>query len=136
MIRQRISAAWRFVLLTAFMAAQGTPAHAHLTAQHDHGGERHRHSAEAHVHQAAVVHADAIDTGHVQIDEAQVVDLGHAASTSGACQWDSPPLALLVETRRPPAVNAIALVLPADGNALPDLLPPHIGQPRAPPPLA
>lgn len=135
MIRERINAVLRFVLLTAFLVAQGTPAHVHLSAQHEHSGERHQHSAAAHVHQAALVHADAIDAGHAPLDEAQVVEFGRDASTSGACQLDSPPLALLTEARRPPAVNAIAPVLLADRNALPDLLPPHFGQPRAPPPL-
>lgn len=55
-VRQRINAVLLFFLLTAFLAVQWTPAHAHLTVQHDHSGERHQHKAEAHAHQAAAFH--------------------------------------------------------------------------------
>lgn len=135
MIRERLNAALRFLLLTAFLAVQGTPAHAHLTAHHEHSGERHQHSAEAHAHQAVALHADAIDAGHALIDEARVVDLDHDALTPLCWQLDTPSAPFPVDVRSPPFIEALAFDLPENRNTLPDIPPPHIGQPRAPPPL-
>ena len=136
MIRQRINSVWLFVLLTAFLAVQWTPPHAHLALPHDHSGGRHQHSAEAHAHQPVMLHVEAIDSRHSQLDEAQIVDLGHDASPANGCPMDAPPATLLVEAHYPLFGEVIAFGPPPDRNALPDLLPPHIGQPRAPPSLA
>jgi hypothetical protein len=133
-VKQRINAAFLFFLLTAFLAVQWTPAHAHLTAHHEHSGEKHQHSAEAHAHQAAAHHADAIDAGHAPADEARVVELDHDALSSLCWPLDTPSAPFAVEVRSPPFIEAIAFDLPEDRNVLPDTPPPHIGQPRAPPP--
>jgi uncharacterized protein involved in copper resistance len=135
-IKQRINAALLFLLITAFLAVQWAPAHVHLTGQHEHSGERHRHSAEAHAHQAAAIHADAIDFAHSQLDEAQVVSLDHDALTPSSCQLDKAAVPLATDVRCPPRVEVLAVDLPADRNELPDRLPAHVGQARAPPPLA
>lgn len=136
MLKQRINAALLLFLLTAFLAVQWTPAHAHLTAHHDHRGERHQHDAAAHAHRTVALHADAFDAAHVQLDEAQVVALDHDALTSLCGQFDPPSAPLAVDVRRPRPIEAIAVDLPDDRNTLPDSPPPHVGQPRAPPALA
>ncbi len=136
MIRQRINSVWLFVLLTAFLAVQWTPPHAHLASPHDHSDGRHQHSAEAHAHQPVVSHADAIDSGHFQLDETQVVELDHDASPANGCPLDAPPATWLVEAHYPLIGEAMVFGTPPGHNALPSSRPPHIGQPRAPPSLA
>ncbi len=133
MIKQRVNAIFIFLLLTAFMVVKWAPSHAHLNAQHDHGGEQHQHSVEAHAHQPVVFHADQIDSSHMQMDEAKVVDLDHDQSPPNNKKLDNPSAALaafvyclpLIQTREPGP--------PEGRNSLPRQLHPHPGQPRAPP---
>jgi len=133
MIKQRVNATFIFLLLTAFMVVKWAPSHAHLNAQHDHGSKRHQHSVEAHAHQSVIFHADQIDSNHMQMDEAKVVDLDHDQSPPNNKKQDnsSPALAafvygqLLVQTREPG--------LPEGRNSPPRLLHQHPAQPRAPP---
>lgn len=135
MIKQRVNATLIFLLLTAFLVVKWTPSHAHLNEQHEHGGEQHQHSVKAHAHQLIVFHADQIDSGHMQMDEAKVVDLDHDQSPPNDKKLDNPSAALAF-VYYPPLIQPREIGLPEGRNSLPRLPHPHPGQPRAPPQLS
>jgi hypothetical protein len=139
LIKQHYRSATYFVLLAIFMAVQWASPHAHLTGTHEHSGDRHQHSAEIHAHQAGALHPDAIDSGglgHLDVADTLVVELDHPQLPSGGQQPDPRPIALVAEFHIPIPTASNRYRLPEASNPLPDLLPAHIGQPRAPPRLA
>ena len=133
MIKQRSNATSIFLLLAAFMVFMWSPSHAHLNAQHDHGNERHQHSVEAHAHQSIIFHADQIDSNHLHMDEAKVVDLNHDQSPQSGKKLDSPSTALVNFDYLQPLIQARDIALLKSFNPLPRLFHQQPGQPRAPP---
>lgn len=139
LIKQRIRTATYFVLLALFMAVQWASPHAHLTGTHEHSGDRLHHSAEIHAHQSVGQHSDAIDSddlGHLGFADTWVIDLDHPQLPLGGQQPDPRPIDLVAAFRIPILTAPYRVRLPEAPNPLPDLLPAHIGQPRAPPRLA
>lgn len=139
LIKQHYRSATYFVLLAIFMAVQWASPHAHLTGTHEHSGDRHHHSAEIHAHQAIALHPDPIDSGdlgHLDVAGTWVIGLDHPQLPSGGQQPDPRPIALVAEFHSPIPTAPYRYRLPEAVNPLPDLLPAHIGQPRAPPRLA
>lgn len=139
LLKQHLRSATSFVLLAIFLAVQWASPHAHLTGTHEHSGDRHHHSAEIHAHHAVSLHLDAIDSadlGHLDVADTWVVDLDHPQLPSGGQQPDPRPVALVAQLHIPIPTAPGSFRLPEAPNPLPDLLPAHIGQPRAPPHLA
>lgn len=136
LIKHRIRSAIYFVLLAIFLAVQWASPHAHLTGAHEHGGDRHLHSAEIHSHQPVAQHPGAIDVGHVDLAEAWVVEYDHPQLPSVGQQPDTDQTVLVAQCLIPVPAVSDNFRLPEAPNPLPDLLPAHIGQPRAPPRLA
>ena len=140
MIKQRFNAAWLFLLITAFLVAQWAPLHAHLNAQHSHDGERHQHSVGVHAHQPVVFQADQIDSGHLQEDEDQIVDLEHDQSPPDGKKLGDQSVALAAFVNFSSLIQIGEVGSLVSRNSLPHLLHPHHdqrpGQPRAPPRLS
>jgi hypothetical protein len=134
--QKRLRFATHFVLLVVFMAVQWASPHAHFTGTHEHGGDSHQHTAELHAHQLATLHADAIDIGHAELSEAGVLDYDQVSLPIGEKQADSRPFVPVAVILIPAPTDRYRHELSEAPNQLPDLLPAHIGEPRAPPQLA
>ena len=132
MTKQRSNTVFIFLLLFAFLVVKWAPSHAHLNAQHDHGDEQHQHSVETHAHQPVFLHADPIDSHHLQIDEARVVDLDHS-QTSSTNKKPYPPVVLAAFAYCAPLIQTVDTGLTGVRNILPRLPHSYPVQPRAPP---
>lgn len=133
LIKQRLRSASCFVLLALFLAVQWVSPHAHLSGTHEHSGDRHHHAAEIHAHQPIALHPDAIDVGHA---DTWVIEYDQTQFPLSGQQPDTDRVVLAARSRIPVQAAAGLFGLPENSNPLPDLLPAHIGQPRAPPRLA
>jgi hypothetical protein len=136
LIKQRFRYAGHFVLLTIFLMVQWMSPHAHLSGTHEHSGDRHHHAAEIHAHQPIAQHPDAIDVGHATHADTWEIEYTHPQLPLGGQQPDTDPVALPTRPHIPFQTASGQFRFPENSNHLPDLLPAHIGQPRAPPRLA
>ena len=133
MIKQRFNTTLIFLLLTAVLMVKWVPTHVHLNVSHDHGSEQvHQHGIETHAHQQLVLHGDQIDTDHMPMDEARVVDLDPEQNPPNDTKQTSSLSVWTTFVYDPPRIQLKEFDFLGSRRALPRLLHQR-PQPHAPP---
>lgn len=83
----RLNKVMFFVLISALLSMQWSPAHIHLAEHHDHDGSHHQHNIESHAHQSYTHHDDFPDSNH-QVDQ-QEVKLVELSNDCNVQSWNN-----------------------------------------------